>query len=337
MLWLLRDHLGLDVTNMEDEESTGVFVLQKLAREREDIALYLKLREKKKLVSSFYDSYLNLQQGGRLYTNFKITGTRTGRLSSADPNMQQVPDPVRPLIIPDKGNVFINYDLSAIEARLIATESGDETLVGLIKKGLSPHDQNGKIFFDLKCAVEEVKKKFPNERQVAKTSGFALYYGAGKNRIRTVFISNNIHKSEKECAEILERFRRAYKGSFKRHKEITNDLERFKLFNAFGRPIIIEDPEDYYMKGYNTIIQSLASDINLFAAMRAQEAFEAEDLEANVLLLVHDSVLVECPKRNAKRAEEILVRELRRYVLTNTSKRVSLPIDCEGGICDKWK
>lgn len=322
---------------MDDKESTGVFVLQKLARTREDISLLLRLRELKKLVGSFYDSYKELQHGGRLYTNFHITRTRTGRLSSSDPNMQQVPDAVRPLIIPSTSKMtLINYDLSAIEARLIACESGDPVLIDLIQRGLSPHDQNGKIFFNLPCDAADVKKLYPNERQVAKTAGFALYYGAGKNRLNTVFVANNLHKSEDVIRSILKQFKMTYRASFERHQEITEDLAVYKLFNSFGRPIIVENPEDFYMKGYNTIIQSIASDLNLFAAMRAQERFEKESLNANVLLLVHDSILVEGEKKNSARIEKILIEEMTRFKLHNPEKDVILPVECEGGIMEKW-
>ncbi len=338
MLWLLRDYLKLDVKNMDSEDSTGVFVLQKLARTREDIALYLTLREKKKLVSSFYEAYKELQYQGKLHTSFHITRTRTGRLSSSDPNLQQVPDVVRPLLIPkDQDHIFVNYDLSAIEARLIACESGDPVLCDLIGRGLSPHDQNAKVFFGLKTPVEQVKKLHEKERFVAKTGGFSLYYGAGKNRLNTIFISNNIHKTEKEVAQILRDFRETYRGSFERHIEITESLAVHKLFNAFGRPIIVENPDDFYMKGYNAITQSLASDLCLFAAMRVQARFEKIGLDANVLLLVHDSILVEAHKKHAVRAEQILVQEMCRYRLTNRVKDVSLSVECEGGIVDHWQ
>lgn len=338
MLWLMKNYLKLDVTNEKDEESTGIFVLQKLARTRDDIMLYLRWRELKKLKGSFYASYKELQYKGKLYTNFRITGTRTGRLSSANPNMQQIHSGIKHIFVPKKDHVFISYDLSAIEARLIACESGDAALCHIVERGLSIHDNNAKVFFGLDCDIKEVKEKYPLERQVAKTGGFSLFYGAGAKRIKGIFVANDIHKEDQECQEILNNFKNEYKDSFERHRDITQSMETYKLYNSFGRPIIVERPEDRYMKGYNSVIQSLASDLTLFAAMRAQERFnEMIGYKANVLLLVHDSILVEAHKEDADWAAAILEDELKRYSLHNEEKQVTLKVECEGGVFDHWQ
>jgi DNA polymerase I-like protein with 3'-5' exonuclease and polymerase domains len=125
MSWLLKEYLGLDITDPEGEESTGKAVLNKLAADgREDIKTYLDWREADKVLTMYLPTYRELQVDGVIHPSFNLTGTRTGRTSSSGPNLQQVPPKLYRLFKPRPGYKFIQYDLSGIEAALIALYSG---------------------------------------------------------------------------------------------------------------------------------------------------------------------------------------------------------------------
>lgn len=273
MAWLLRDYLGLDITNMEGDESTGKAVLNKLAAEgREDIKTYLEWREADKVLTMYVPTYRELQVDGVIHPNFNLTGTRTGRTSSSGPNLQQVPSKLYRLFKPRNGYKFIQYDLSGIEAALIALYSGDKRLYEILEKGESIHDHNAKAMFGLECDVAEVSTKHSRERKTVKNIGFACFYGAGWRRISQVFAAGGFPISDGEAKKKLALLKSYYPQAFQFHKEITEVFEQGEtVYNILGRPINLQPHENCYMQGFNTLIQSSASDLNLEACYRWEQ------------------------------------------------------------------
>jgi DNA polymerase I-like protein with 3'-5' exonuclease and polymerase domains len=133
MLWLLQTHLGYDCTSFEGAESTGKEVLQRLSAEHADVAVYLEWRGVNKLLSAFLPTYRELGASGVVRPVFNPGNTRTGRTSSERPNMQQIPEGLRKLFHARPGYQLVGYDMGAIEAKLIAYYTDDETLTSLIK------------------------------------------------------------------------------------------------------------------------------------------------------------------------------------------------------------
>ncbi len=337
MLWLLRDHLQLPVKNFQGEESTGKAVLQDLASGgREDIKLYLDWRQAHKIATAFLPTYEKLADSQQLiHPNFNLTGTRTGRLSSSSPNCQQIPSKLYSIFKPRPGYTFLQHDEAAIEAKLIALYSNDVNIMDAARPGHSIHNANATSFFGLDCRPEDVPDKHPAERRAAKTVGFALFYGAGSNRIKHAFTAAGFPTSDKEAKEKHKAFKSYYETAIKFHRSITKVFEAGDIVeNLFGRPLKIQVPEQAYMKGFNTLIQSSASDLVLRSAEKAERRWREEGLDCHLLLFVHDFILAECNIDDAQRADEILVECMTDYTLTNELGSIKLEVD--GGIGNEW-
>lgn len=337
MAWLLKEYLGLDITDPEGEESTGKAVLHKLAADgHEDIKTYLEWREADKVLTMYLPTYRELQIDGVIHPNFNLTGTRTGRTSSSGPNLQQVPSKLYRLFKPRSGHKFVQYDLSGIEAALIALYSGDETLYGILDRGESIHDFNSKALFDLTCPVEEVKKNFPKQRQCAKNLGFACFYGAGWKRIQAVFANAGFVISEADAKRKLANLKKTYPKVFAFHKEVTEIFERGEtIFNLLGRPITIQPHENCYMVGFNTLIQSSASDLNLEACHRATKLWNETGGPAQPLLVIHDCIMAEAESAWAEYAAQHLEGYMTNFNLISDNGPIQLRV--EGGASTSWE
>jgi DNA polymerase I-like protein with 3'-5' exonuclease and polymerase domains len=337
MLWLLKDFLKLNVTNLDGEESTGVAVLEQLASEgREDVATFLEWRHTKKLLEylSSYESMI--EADGCIHASFNPTGTRTGRLSSSNPNLQQVNSDLKPIFSARPGYDIIGYDLAAIEAKLITFYSEDPSLYSLISNGVSLHDNNVKVFFNVSTPIDQVKNVHPVERSATKNCGFALFYGAGGNRIKQTFQAKGFIFSDERCREMLLNYRKEYAAAFQFHKDITEVFESGQTVpNVLGRPIKIQNPQDAYMKGFNTLIQSSASDLCLEWSRRFLEAARAKGLDVTPILFVHDYLGFEVAGEHATEAEQLLLEELKKFTLN--TKHGPIHLEAEGGISAVWE
>lgn len=333
--WLLKDRKGWDITKLDSEdESTGKAVLEKLAADgHEEMKLFLDYRAQEKLATAFYPSYIEMQHEGRIHTTFNLSGTRTGRLSSSEPNLQQVPGDLHKLFVARPNHVLACFDQSAIEARLLAYYSECPILRTICEKGWSIHDYNTKhIFFDLDCSEEEVKELYPKERKVSKTVGFALFYGAGWRRLQAATMTAGIQWDEYKCREVLELFKNEYSAVFE-YKERVVDREFLKkqpVINLLGRPLTIPNPEDVYMKGLNTLIQSSASDLVVEGAYKAQQEFNKQRIRGQILLLVHDEIVAEIHKDDVERGVAALKKAMTNFDLS------PITLEVEGKVDVKW-
>jgi DNA polymerase-1 len=336
MSWLLKDHLKLDITDPEGEETTGKSVLNKLAQDRKDIQTLLEWKEAEKVLTMYLPTYRDLQIDGVIHSQFPIASTRTGRLSSNGPNMQQVPPKLYRLFKPRDGYKFLQYDLSGIEAALIALYSGDRRLYEIMEKGESMHDHNVRALFDVKDDLEAIASKYPKQRKTVKNIGFACFYGAGWRRIQTVFAQGGFPISDQEAKKKLSMLKEYYPDAFQFHREITEIFESGEtVHNLFGRPITIQKHENPYMQGFNTLIQSSASDLNLRAAERAQSKWRSEALDTHLLLLIHDCIVAESPDEMADKSSTILVDAMTDFRLE--CKHGPIKLRVEGGISHEWQ
>jgi DNA polymerase I-like protein with 3'-5' exonuclease and polymerase domains len=251
-------------------------------------------------------------------------------------NCQQVPSKLYSLFKPREGMRFIIYDLSGIEAALIALYSNDKTLHGILSSGTSIHDFNAQLLFDLRTPLDQIKAKHPRERQTIKNVGFACFYGAGANRIKTVFQTAGFTITDQEAKDKLKTLKEAYSEVFKFHKDITATFEEGQTIeNLLGRPIAIPDPADAYMRGFNTLIQSSASDLNLHACHRAEALWAKDGLQAHPLLVIHDCIVAEAKTDHAEMAANILVKCMTDYDLTCDHGKIKLAV--EGGVSERWE
>jgi DNA polymerase I-like protein with 3'-5' exonuclease and polymerase domains len=331
LLWLVRDRLGLDATNLDGEESTDKETLTRLGAQNEEVKVLLNYRKAKKLCSTYFPEYKNYAYNGRIHATFNTTAARTGRLSCSDPNLQQVPGALHDLFMADRGKLLITRDLSAIEPTVLAYYSEDPTLCQLMLEGGDFHGTTAVAAFDLDCHPKEVKALFPKMRNIAKTVGLAILYGAGKNQVYLTLQKEGLLSMTKTDAErIVKRVREQYKGVWEFKQALDKELESgCVVYNLLGRPLAIKNPEDVYMKGLNTLIQSSASDLLQQAAYEVWSEGIAEPL-----LLVHDEMVCQAKESYAEEAEEKIVK-----IMTKTELKTAygnIPIRCEGKINRYW-
>lgn len=338
MTWLLRDYLGLNITDPEGEESTGKAVLNRLAAEgREDIRHFLEWRKADKILTMYLPTYRELQVEGIIHPSFNLTGTRTGRTSSSGPNLQQVPPKLYRLFRPRSGYRFVQYDLAGIEAALIALYSGDKTLYGILANGDSIHDHNVHTLLPLfglsseDYRISDVASKLPQQRKCVKNMGFAVFYGAGWRRISQVFAAGGFPITDAQATHGLDLLKRKYPEAFSFHKQITEVFESGETVrNMFGRPITMQAHENCYMQGFNTLIQSSASDLNIESCYRATKR-----TNASPLLLIHDFIMLEAKEAQAEEAAKILTECMTTYRLESEHGPIQLRV--EGGVSEIWE
>lgn len=344
LLWLLRDHLGYDTLDFQGNHSTGAEVLEKLMQSGiKEAGVLLDYREANKRVTGYFPTYRHLSINGVLHCDWNIASTRTGRLSSSNPNLQQVSPDLKRLFRARPGYKIICRDAAAIEAKLIAYYADDPTLYKIIERGLSIHDYRAKhVFFkDLipeirDCPVEEVKKRFPAARACCKNIGFARFYGAGWARVQATMIEAGFPVTEQQARAMVELDRSLFRASTKFHHMITDEFKTGKVIcNMFGRPLHIAKPGDAYMKGFNKLIQSSASDLNVIACLEARSEYKRLGLDAYPIGLVHDEVIIEAKADISEQADRILVDKMTRYKLHCVHGEI--PLTVEGGIFDVWQ
>jgi DNA polymerase-1 len=336
--WLLRDHLGLDIDDFDGEESTGKAVLEKLAGQgRQDIAEFIKYRKATKLTTAFFPSYRAMHVNGIIHCSFNPLGTRTGRLSSSRPNLQQVARNIKRLFMARPGYKLCVRDMKAIEPYLICYYTADLNLYDILSHDKDFHNFNTAIFFDLDSSEEGFKKKYAVEREVGKEVGLSLMYGSGRNRLMESAQKRGFVWSSKEAQYKVERFKEFYEGVYKFREEVINPalLDGGSITNILGRPFVIPCPEDIHMKGMNTLIQGGASDLVCNSAHRVQRQYDELNMDAHVVILEHDCIIVEAAESDALRADEMLADAMTDYKL-NTPLG-PLHLQTEGGVCDRWE
>lgn len=341
MKWLLRDYLRYDIQNLEGKDSTEAEVLERLAHQGcSDVALFLEWRGINKILTTYVPTYKECavwdeeSQCYVIHPTYNPDVTRTGRTSSERPNMQNIPKALRPLFGARLGYKLVGFDMAAIEARLIALYSEDPKLYQIIQDGVSIHDNNTKVFFELgdDVSYKDIKTKYEPQRAATKNTGFALFYHAGANRIRIAFAEKGFHFTLAQCKRIHKRFLSEYATAMSYAKEVVSALEQGEvLSNLLGRPLSIENSEDAYMKGFNKLIQSSASDLLMESALR----FQKDRDRLFPLLFVHDYVGFEVPDRGACEEATRLEQCMTWYGLTNSLG--PMPLAVEGGISQRWE
>lgn len=296
--------------------STSQEVLEELNSERpsEFIEKLISYRKTKKFHSTYVNSIKeNLDSDGCIRTNFNITGTTSGRLSSSGTiNLQNIPSKdksIKKLFIPrSKGWIYYQQDLKTAEVWVAAHTSGDTFLREAFLSGMDFHGYTAKTIFGLKCSPGEVKTLFPKERSIAKTIVFAIMYGASKFRI-----AKELGISPKQAQTYIDMFfdkastLRTFLDDKQQEVAATGILK--SPFGRFRRvPEVFSTnknlAEHYVKSAINFLFQSVASDINLFGFSKGmQEVKELEEKSGEKLFiptaLVHDSIVGEI-KETAK-------------------------------------
>ena len=323
---VLFDYLGLSPTGKKTATgavSTDAEVLEQLSEEHPLPAAILKVRQLGKIQNTYISKILpELDRDGRIRTNFNLIFTTSGRLSSSGKfNAQQIPrdNPIiKGCIKAPTGFKIVSQDLTTAEMYYAAVLSGDKNLQEVFSSGGDFHSTIAKMVFDLECPVEEVKKKYGGKRQSAKAISFGILYGSGANKV-----SQTVSKATGEDYPV-ERARQDIKQYFTKFSKLKQWLDTRKSFieqngytySFFGRkrrlPNVFSSDKGIaaheVRSGINAEVQSLASDVNLLGAMRTADEIKAKGIDANIFMLVHDSIVALVKEEHVEQYCEILKR-----------------------------
>ena len=335
---VLFDVMGLPTKGLKKTKrgyySTNAKVLSDLARDHEIVRLILDWREKSKIKSTYLDTLGPLRRGdGRVHTTYNQTITATGRLSSSDPNLQNIPTrselgrTVKTAFSAGEGSVFLAVDYSQIELRLLAHLSGDEHLVRAFNEGEDFHAETAARVFGV--PVSEVT---PDLRSRAKAVNFGIVYGQ-----QAYGLSQSLHISMAEARNMIDRYYEAYPGV---RTFLDNVVARAKQTGyaetMYGRRRHIPElkAKNPQLRGFgertamNHPMQGTAADIIKIAMARVSRRLEEEGFAAHMILQVHDELDFECPIDEVERLTA-MVRDVMEHVV---DLRVPLIAEASTGI-----
>lgn len=335
---VLFDVMGLPTKGLKKTKrgyySTNAKVLSDLARDHEIVRLILDWREKSKIKSTYLDTLGPLRRGdGRVHTTYNQTITATGRLSSSDPNLQNIPTrselgrTVKTAFSAGEGSVFLAVDYSQIELRLLAHLSGDEHLVRAFNEGEDFHAETAARVFGV--PVSEVT---PDLRSRAKAVNFGIVYGQ-----QAYGLSQSLHISMAEARDMIDRYYEAYPGvrtfldsvvarakqtgyaetMYGRRRHIPELKAKNPQLRGFGERTAMNHP-----------MQGTAADIIKIAMARVSRRLEEEGFAAHMILQVHDELDFECPVNEVERLTT-MVRDVMEHVV---GLRVPLIAEASTGI-----
>ena len=320
---------GQYVTNEE--------ILQSLRNKHEIVGKILDYRGLKKLLGTYVDALPLLinPKTGRIHTSFNQAVTATGRLSSSDPNLQNIPirdedgKEIRKAFIPDPGCEFFSADYSQIELRIMAHLSGDANMIEAFQHGYDVHvSTSSKIY---KVPIEEVTKDM---RRKAKTANFGIIYG-----ISVFGLAERMNVERKEAKELID-------GYFETYPQIQDYIEKSKQFakahgymeTVFHRKRYLPDINSHNatVRGYaernavNAPIQGSAADIIKVAMARIYQRLKSNNLKTKLLLQVHDELNFSVPTEEKVLVEKIVSEEMEHAYL------MKVPLKVEFGWGENW-
>ena len=316
--------------------STDVSVLEKLINYHPIIELILDYRKNTKLKNTYCDGLgKQITADSRIHTTFKQAQTLTGRLSSAEPNLQNIPvrsekgKELRKFFVADNGNILIDADYSQIELRVLAHVANDETLINAFVGGEDIHTVTASQVFGvpLDSVTAEMRKR-------AKAVNFGIIYGIGDYSL-----SQDLKIPKKTAAEYIQSYLARYPGvrdyleqtkqsarengyvetMFGRIRHIPEISSKNKNLQAFGERVAM-----------NTPIQGAAADLIKLAMIRTDEMLRDAGLKARLILQIHDELIIEAPTDEAERAKEIL-----RTAMQGAAE-LKVPLQVDIGIGKSW-
>ena len=319
---ILFDRLGLPpVKKTKSGYSTNAEVLEKLRSRHPIVSCVLDYRMLTKLKSTYADGLLKqIAEDGRIHTTFQNMVTATGRLSSTDPNLQNIPvrtelgSEIRKMFVPREGWIFVDADYSQIELRVLAHIADDKRMQEAFTSGLDIHTATAAQVFSV--APEDVT---PLMRRHAKAVNFGIVYG-----ISPFSLSEDIGVSVAEAKQYIDNYLRNYAGVREYMKRIVEQAKHDGFVTTLlGRRRELPELKstNFNLRSFgervalNTPIQGTAADIIKIAMLRVDAALRKKKLRARLILQVHDELIVECPLEEREAVMEIVKYEME-HVMT---------------------
>ncbi|MGI8657037.1 MAG: DNA polymerase I [Pyrinomonadaceae bacterium] len=316
--------------------STSKAVLEDLAQKFELPRLIIEYRELDKLKTVYTDALPHqIGADGRIHCQLNQAVTATGRLSSSDPNLQNIPirtelgRRIRRAFVPQENWKYVAADYSQLELRLLAHVTHDPEMLDAFQKGDDIHSRTARLVFGAKT-----KEELKEARRFAKIVNFAIAYA-----VEPFGLSQRVGISLKEARKVIDDYYDTYKGVRRFMDEVpVKAREQGFVRSLYGRirPIPGINDRNGNIRGraereaINMPIQGTSSDIVKIAMLQVDEALKRENLQARMVMQVHDELLVEAPADETERVVELLRREMERAVT------LDVPLEVEIGVGDNW-
>ena len=316
--------------------STNADVLEKLRGKHPIIDDVLEYRMLTKLKSTYADGLLKvISSDGRIHTSFQMTVTATGRLSSTEPNLQNIPvrkklgAQIRSMFVASPGMCLVDADYSQIELRLLAHISGDETMKDAFFSGEDFHTVTASNVFNV--PVSEVT---PTLRSRAKAVNFGIVYG-----ISAFSLAQDIGVYQSEAKAYMDAYLAKYHGVRDYMKSIVEKAKKDGyVATIYGRRRYLPElkSSNFNMRSFgervalNMPIQGTAADIIKLAMVNVYRRLKAECLRTKLILQVHDELIAECPQEEAERVKTILTEEM------ENAAKLSVPLTVDAHIGHSW-
>ena len=334
---VLFEHMKLEgAKKTKTGYSTSVEVLEKIEHLYPIIPMILEYRQLTKLKSTYADGLANfIQDDQRIHGKFNQTITATGRISSTEPNLQNIPirmelgRAIRKVFLPEDGYVFLDADYSQIELRVLAHLSQDEKLIHAYEENQDIHTRTASEVFGI--PMDEVTS---TQRRDAKAVNFGIIYGIG-----AFSLAKNIGVTRKEAEEYIKTYLDHFSGV---RNYMTNVVEHAKetgyVETLFGRRRYLPElsSSNFNLRSFgervamNMPIQGTAADIIKIAMIRVVHRLEKEGLRARLILQVHDELIVEAPEEEAPLVQQLLTEEMEQAI------HLSVPMVAEATIGKTW-
>ena len=314
---VLFEDLGLPpVKKTKTGYSTSAEVLEKLRPAHPIIDRILEYRQLTKLNSTYVEGLSKvIADDGRIHTSFQNTVTATGRLSSTEPNLQNIPvrtelgARIREMFIAAPGSVLVDADYSQIELRLLACISGDETMIASFRSGEDIHARTASQVFGV--PLEQVSHEL---RRRAKAVNFGIVYG-----ISGFSLAQDIGVSRSEAADYMDKYLETFSGVKKYMDDIREKAKKDGYVSTLmGRRRWLPElkSSNFNLRSFgervalNMPIQGTAADVMKLAMIRVADRLKREGLVGKLILQVHDELIVECPEAEAERVKALLKEEM---------------------------
>lgn len=311
--------------------------LEKLAQKYPVVQLVLNYRQLSKLKSTYADGLLKVidESDGRIHSTFNQTVTTTGRISSTDPNLQNIPvrtelgRELRYMFIAKEGYVLLDADYSQIELRVLGSMAEDQTMIDAFRNGDDIHAITASKVFGV--PLEFVT---PDMRSSAKAVNFGIVYG-----ISAFGLADNIGVSNRDAKMYIDSYFDKYSGIKRYLDRLVEDAKSNGFVTtAFGRRRYLPElsSSNYMIRSFgeraamNTPIQGTAADIIKLAMVRVEDALSKAGLKAKLILQIHDELIIECPEDEIEKASEILKTEMESAV------DLKAPLLAEVGVGKNW-